>query len=738
MSDLGARFTRFRVLLALVAIVALAPHAAAQQKDVSVDAVFGWGGNIPTERWAPLTVYIHSPGRSLSGVMLIEYDQDSTQRAQVAAPFSVVADQTTAVQAVVCLPPNCEQVRITLVDERGRRAASASFSSVPSPRSAPIGSLRAHRDGLLVSLGLPRFPDAVRGLRESVGEGPQPDGAQPWRPVPRVPWMYSAAVSMPAADLPLAARAYDGVMALVVSGDAAAQVSLAAMDAVHEWVLSGGRLVIVADSAGEQWRSWLPSSALGHVELMPVRPGPVPREVAESIRSARGPEDRELTGLAPADSMPQRRARVMPAGQREGWRERFSVEEGEPGLIAEGPVGFGFVTVMGFDPMRSMRTISSHAAGAVWARSMDTIAGDFFSTTELKQGDNQFFYTRAASASQEAVNRLLDLIANVPVLGYTVFLMIAGSVLLLALLVGPVDYFALRRLRWLQRSWLTALVWIALASTAAVAVPQLVRTDPTQVNRLSVTDQLALDNGRVLSRQTGLTGIYAGSAGTARLEEVDPASWWRGIAAEYYYGSRSGGGAVVPTSQAAAGGEHGSRRGNVPWALPLAQWTFRTLLDESDRALPLRARIEQDGERSILVLENMPAGSRLTHALMRRGDATFVAMEFRPEHDAEAWRVPFRKLAGPSDNAVIGWGIGQVSPGALGQEPGTHLGGQTLRLPGADRRSLAIEHRVMTGRWAAVYLWLERMPPYPTLNWTANHNHTAIVRLLVPIEGEEG
>ena len=54
----------------------------------------------------------------------------------------------------------------------------------------------------------------------------------------------------------------------------------------------------------------------------------------------------------------------------------------------------------------------------------------------------------------------------------------------------------------------------------------------------------------------------------------------------------------------------------------------------------------------------------------------------------------------------------------------------------ADRRSLAVERYIETGEWAAVYLNLSDCPVDLRLQWPADGEHTMVVRLLVPLEGE--
>jgi hypothetical protein len=734
--------------LAVLLLCGFPGFAAGQPDDrVSLNAIFGWGGHIPTERWSPVTVYIHSPGRSISGVMLIEYAQDAHQQARIAVPFAAVADRTTAVQAVICIPPECDSVSIRLLDERGRRLAAERFTHTPTQRTGVLGIKREYAEGLLVCVGLPRLPDAMRALREIEQEllaaQPAQNSRQPWerpRRTAAVRWDEVLAVTVSPGDLPLSAMGYDSVMGVVVSGDAGFQVSRAALDAVHQWVLSGGRLVIVADGPGEQWRNWLPEEARQLIRMHPPDSSELPSKLAEAVGAAAMPLEREVARPEAVESLAVRAIELTAAARREGWTVRHG--EGGAALVAEGPVGYGYVTVLGFDPHKTTRTISSHGAAAVWVQALETIARDFFASNSLEAtapapGVVTYWYGYASRA-QQAINVSLERLANVPVLGYTVFVTIAGAVLALALLVGPIDYLVLKRRKALQRSWMTALFWIALASAAGIAAPRVIRTDPTQVNRFSVIDQMAgVQAGEQgLGFTTGLTGMYAGHAGTSQLTDVDPASWWRGTTAVYSFQRGGSGTAPVPTFQAAAGGEMGSLRGNAMHSLPLAQWTFRTFFDQSPRGLPLGARLEIAGDEqdAALVITGLPGGCRIVEGLVQGGirpGQVLVPSEITQGPGVGEWRLRFAGDQAEGFHSLPSRWLYQ--PGGR-RGDGERNPGAALALPGPDRRGLAVESRIASGSWGAVYLWMEGMPPYPTLDWKANAQHTAVIRLLFPVE----
>ena len=97
--------------------------------------------------------------------------------------------------------------------------------------------------------------------------------------------------------------------------------------------------------------------------------------------------------------------------------------------------------------------------------------------------------------------------------------------------------------------------------------------------------------------------------------------------------------------------------------------------------------------------------------------------EFASRAAAKSWDNPPPDQTQPYFNP---WFSGQaldINPGPL------------LDLPGADRRGQGVERAVSTGRLAAVYLNIVDCPPDVRLHWSSRTSHTAVVRLVVPLEG---
>jgi hypothetical protein len=715
-------------LLLMAALMLLSSPAKAD--DPSLHVVFGWAGQMTADRWSPITVHINAADRPLAGHVVVEYVQDTFQHARIMAPFAAAAGTSTPTQVLVCLPGFCDRLDIRLFDERGRRLASASYVQGGGPRSGVLPPLVSSEAGLIVNVGRPLgggLPEAFRIAHA----GWMTKAEDPYNFIPRaegasepreLPWGGITAVSVPPADLPTSHMAYDGIMVLVVPTDAAMEVSQTSLAAVRQWVLAGGSLLVVADSPGEYWRNWLPPESADLVSLAPVERSPLPQELASAVAAVNVEAGRESP--VPATSLNMRQVQLTERARQEGWRVRYATDPGA-GPMASGPVGLGIVTILGFDPQRTSAAVSAPAAAAVWREVLQERASEFFVPAARTPGFPGFMWVEP---SQQAINEALEMLADLPVLGFTMFWIIAGALGLLAALVGPVDYFVLRRLGGLQRSWLTAVVWILLAAMVAAGAPRFIRTDPTHVSRLTVVDQLQEDDGSVAAAaSTSLTGIYAGHGGSLVLEGVDPASWWAGVSVRQpYRGEGPRGRAPLPMVQQAAGGKLGSTRGNPVHHLPMAQWTFRTFLDHSLHGAALRARVEEGDDGGRVTISGLPDGGTIRTLLIRTGDGLYRVHAQRSDGDAWTGRYVANDVA---DEELL-----KFIPSEFGQRSRRNrLLPAALALPGPYGRAPAAQHRVDSRNWAALYLEVEGWPPHPIVNDAARYDHTLIARILIPL-----
>lgn len=774
------------LLLCCCAVLLLCAPAPAQQPQVpaaaSPDGVplfyadFGWNGAVPGDHWGPVTVWVTGGEEAFAGSITAEYQQDATQTARTAVPFATTPGKTTPVRFILPLPNFCPKVAFTLHDESGRPLRTLTYSTAPTDTEAQLQSFIPPSEALLVTVGRTSLNEAARawsnaadpidlysgrlGFSDASGSDLETSLTDART---RAAWATVRASRIEASALPLAAIAYDGLLALVVEADAASQADPRALEIVHDWVRHGGRLVIVANTPGLSWRSWLPPGPEGDlITLAPVRDGPLPAEIKSALdasaaaAAARERARREAAAEdildAPEDAPPSepfpaaaqrlrsRSISLTPAAASEGWALRWTdSDDPSSAALAEGPLGLGWVVVLGLDPQHTADVLSARASAAVWHDALATAASDWIrartsGTSRQWWGRNLYSNTRA-----DALIAALTSLADVPMTSDTLFIAIAGAMAVLALFVGPGDYFILRRMRAHQRSWLTALLWIGLASLAAFAAPRMLRSGPTQIHRVTTTDRLVRPGDAPASpaAQTGVTGIFAAEAGRLAFTQLDRASWWRGVSAGDLNTARAT--ALVRTEQAPGSDEHG----NPIDELGLGLWTFRTFMDHARPLTPLAARLRPapTGEGWRLTVAGIPQGARIDSAVVRLGDDWIALSPADPASIADGrWEtscsIPSEPTVPPPE-----W-LPSVPPDVYSawsaSEPAVIpelAPGNALALAGPDRRTLAIDRRVATGRWACVQLHLKDLPPDFAVDRTAVFKRTAVVRLVVPVDG---
>lgn len=768
----GGRRTPTCVLCVLsFALCVLARPALAQTTtdDLSVTASIGWNGVVPSDRWAPITVYITAGEKAVQGTITLEFPQNPTQRAVIVAPFAATPDKTIPVTLVASLPAGCERLTLTVQPEGRRRARILSFDRSGSANTIPMANTLEESEPLVLVVGRSTLPDAAKDWAGLAGSLSRRDRIDPTI-LPPI-WGHIVFARAEPEGLPSIPAAYGGLACMVAPGDAAGRVDRATLAAIHEWVRSGGRLLISLDSPGDAWREWLPDEAkplvLADPQARVAIPGAIgslitklsddlthPKDASERLKAElrkRAAQDPFSTGdeelptnenPTPAkDSLPAAAAdasarplRLGADGARMGWALSWQAgATADTGLLADGPVGFGHVYVLGVEPTRTPSTLSTRASGAVWRGALEPALRELVADPGANRDPRARVWWQHGH-TQTAINSCLERLAHVSMVGGWVIGVLAAALGLLVLLVGPIDYFVLKRLRAGQHWWLTALGWTAIACLGTYLAPQIIRTSPTQVGRLSVIDQLiypapAGQTPRSLTRAAGITTFYSGESGIVR-PTVDAASWWRGTAALVAFYARMNNSAargIAPTVQAAAGGDSGSTRGNPLQPFPMPLWTFHAFLDESSPQTSVTVRLRRDGDGWRTVVTGIPEGARVSRVELRIGAKRF-AMDDRPPPAAQggSWEAVL-PLSAPNEERP------PTQP-SNPYEVAPFNTGSALNIPGPDRRSSTFLRLLATNRWAILVLTLDHCPPEPALTRPAEYDHTRILRIAVPLD----
>lgn len=820
--------------------------AEAEDGGVQMFVRFGWGGRIVAETWTPVIITLQgAPGiEPMQGVVIIEYAQDATQNASIAVPVVAMPDRTTEFVAAVCLPLFCESVTCRLVDDAtGRVVRRAEFTHNPSSVQFDLPYIQGADDPLVASVGVAGGSastvalledDAIQHLRSAT-----PSRAVPASQLP-LSWAAYSSLTLLAVDAATVRDADPRAVAAVREWVAAGgHLVIIANSPGPEWrawlppstlgdivtlddpatVPLPGDLAETLDLASSprpplarfsQEGYWGRLAAGVYGPPRPRRGSPVDPDNAEPAATTNDTTTR--TNSAPtltlASTVTARTIRITPIGDAFGWRVRWHADASPPhaatvpitgndsgpgaaGLLAEGPVGFGRVTIVGLDP-RSAATPATNAARALWAdiarqalmahqRRIEANATSYYSRFGLMSG-------RAGEARRNIMNALAGFRG-----GGGTFIVIAAAMVALALLLGPGDAFILGRLRLRHRSWLTALCWITLATVAAYAAPVISRSDTIAFGRVSVIDVLQPDPrgqspGASLAWQTSVTTIFADRSMTASIlpyppaadgsRSASPAAWWRGVSASDFVGNFKPL-ATFPTVQAAP--ELASERaqrdpwggrgmpspapvpspdaakpassrpvpipgGSTPLPSRFQTWTFRSFQDEARVTPPCTVRVRRSGTGVRVQITDLPAGAAVTKAACRTRDGWHTLAV--ASADAGMFDLTADGPPGPVPAAWAPWQPPYSNP---------HINRNTDRSNVLDNPSMALaltphlcredalEQILRDGRgqteegqgWALVHLLLTDMPADTVLAGRPPAPRTVVCRIAVPIDSAD-
>ncbi len=269
-----------------------------------------------------------------------------------------------------------------------------------------------------------------------------------------------------AAELPEHTALLRGINALFLHDIDSAVLSAAQRDALGLWVSLGGQLFVSGGVGGQK-------AAAGLADLLPVQLGGA---LAQGDLTA-------LAGLAGAGALPNPAAALSPAQPRAG------AEQLPPGsgLLFRWRYGSGLVTVSTFD-FASLRGWASESA--LWGKLLvrqPILAPGY--TARLSQ----------TSLLERGVLRLPSL--NLPSTG-----VVLAFLLLYVLVIGPINYLALRRMRRLEWAWLTVPLVVLVFSCGLYAVGAGLRGGQSQLSQAAIVQGV---EGQPRAFATGFIGLFS-------------------------------------------------------------------------------------------------------------------------------------------------------------------------------------------------------------------------------------
>jgi hypothetical protein len=582
----------FLIVLACVSCV-----SAADKVEFNVDFFCGWDGYYRPMEWTPVEIGISSNlTEPFAGTFTISARQDGLNTLNIVRSFVLTPDLPQNLPLVTKIGFGMGRCDLAIRDGRGRRQWE--YSAEVWEYSSQVRLLRPiqEQDLLIGIVGQPQF-GLLRLPREAASASDRGMGKVCiGRKVPRaVPRDWTGFVSLDVLVL------YDPDWSLLHHES---------LKAISEWVSNGGTLLLV----------------LGQHPLPQDSPVAevIPFHIGEFRQTAIAPETLAEWGLDSRTAEPVATWPLFPKRDALLTKQAKASEGGY--LYGLGSVGFGRVAVLGFEPSQlgegqATRTARFWTAHVKACLEDDQAQEERSGTRRLPSGpprgrrgrtivlsrdgdagidnrnNNMYQISAAQNASNSVMQYLYELSQMRPLSIWWVILILTT----LALLLGPVDYFVLKRLDRLPYTWLTSMGWIVVFTVGAYYGVQALRGGRMQLRAVSVLDGIADSN---CAWATYYTGLFAPRSADYQLEGLGPRQWWSGIAPtqqQLYAYQREAAMRQIHCVQ-----EDGS---NLPVSLPINIWTVQSLLAESPLdAMPFAATVVQSGDDRTVEITNLSDG----------------------------------------------------------------------------------------------------------------------------------
>jgi hypothetical protein len=720
-----------RVLVACLAVLACTSGLrAAAEVEFNVGLQCGWDGYYRPMEWTPTEIDIStSLTEPFGGSLTLTAPQDGLNTLNVVHNIVLTPGRSLPLPLVTKLAFRANQCTLTIRDNRGRMRWRQSWSPWGYSDAKPLLRAVQEEDLLIGVVGQPQF-GLLRLPEETVcmssrGPGDVHMGAK----APHMmPWDWTGFASLDLLVL------YDPEWTFLNSQQS---------KAICDWVMNGGTLLVVLGR-----HPLPPGSDLGR--LIPVTIGDLRTcEIPPAALSEWGLDASQPQSVT-AWSLSARPGLLF-------WRKMET--PGAGCLYGAAYVGFGRVAVLGFDPSE-LGDGQARQRAKFWTKQISScLSGQSASPTESVQSSRVEDQSLAGcgrtivlkeqvpgvgnrrntnanlyriSVAQEASNRVMNHLYQIPQMRPLSIWWVVLTLSALAVLLGPVDYFVLKRLDKLPYTWLTTTGWIGLFTVGAFYGVQYLRGGTMQVRAVSVLDSVADSN---CAWATYYAGLFAPRSDEYRLDGLRPNQWWAGIAptlGEIRGSQREAGSRQLQCVQ-----EDG---GNLPRSVPINIWTIQSLLGECpiDR-VPFTAKVRHEHNTATVEISNTSDGGIARgFVLWADGYADFdkvpaqTTQTFRVSvHQFDPWINDTRPGGHPGGNQEAWYDL------TIPRYPASldGLAGNAFLAQGCLNRSIAMHGCLRLGAALVCVVFENAPPPLTVKDRSYETNHVQYARQLVPAGG---
>jgi hypothetical protein len=456
---------RWFIPAAILGLLATAPARAQSTKPVVVENIrVGFSETFKIGAWTPIWVQARAAIEPFDGTMEVIVDDESGTPTVFRQDVHIGAGDTARLPAYVRTGSYRGELSVRFVDREGKVKGGVELDKLnPNNQPRPIFS----DEVVVLALGKPQGVELLPSLPGLNGNRAAPGAPNSGTSVVEVLRMQS----LDGGFLPGRAIGYNSLDAVVVdTNDRELMAALAVQgDALKQWVEQGGHLIV---AVGRNWQV-ARDSILG--PILPATPnGTVRINDIGTIEAFAGGGSSQLAGDNANLTIPK-----LEGADERGAKVLCSTATSP--IVVRGARGFGRVTLVALDVDQPPFSTWENRA-QFWSRVIDLRpTGSTLGATP----NNRF----ARFGINDLSTQLKVSLDQFPGVKLIPFGWVAFFIFIYILLIGPGDYFFLRKvLKRMELTWITFPAIVLLVSGVAYWAAYRAKGTELRVNQVDVVD----------------------------------------------------------------------------------------------------------------------------------------------------------------------------------------------------------------------------------------------------------